>query len=142
MIDTNAQIEQQFFTKLYAALQPIGVGVYINYVPNELISNEYVEFSIASQSDTSNMNESYTEAIVTVKIHTKSIVFNDGIDINTISGKIYESILPYNLSTLLINGKHAVIKLTSDITQGINLSSDEHFLSRYITFTLSNIYNN
>ena len=142
MIETNSLIEQGFFTKLKAALSPINVPVFIGYVPNELLSNQYVEFTVVSQTDDSNMNAAYSEAIVTVKIYTRGLPINDGQSINSIAAKVYEALMPNNLSTITLNGKAAVVTMTSDINQSINLSQDEIFINRFITFTLKSIFNN
>ena len=141
MIDNNAAVEQAFYTALKAELTPLSVPVFINYAPNELLTNSYVELAIISTSDQSNMNASYSETIVSVKIFTKETSSNDGVSANTIAGKIFEAIIPTNLSTMSINGKDAVVSLLSDINQGLILSQDEYYINRFVTFTLKNIFN-
>jgi len=141
MIDNNGAIEQAFYTALTAELTPLSVPVFINYAPNELLTDSYVELSIVSSSENSNMNAAYSETIVSVKIFTKETSINNGVSANTIAGHIYEAITPSNLSTMSINGKDAVVSLLSDINQGLNLSQDEYYINRFVTFTLKNIFN-
>ncbi len=139
MRNMNAEIKSFFYTNLK---DDVPAPVYIDEVPQELLTDAYISIEISTVSDNGNINSSYTNVSVSVKIYTKEDVVNSGEVLENIATKVYDSLMPNASNYAVINNKKCYLFLVSDVTQNLNLTNKYYFKNRFINFELRDVFNN
>jgi len=131
MIDINYSLRVAYFN----ALKVLSVPVYYQAVPNNINPNNYIVFRSIFNVDDSSKTCSQTTTTITVEIHTKQDVINQGVNSDTIARDVFNLIYPNRTEHLAIDGAQIVnTELLNDRTENFQMNSGEMFISRYLTF--------
>jgi hypothetical protein len=131
MIDINYSLRVAYFN----ALKVLSVPVYYQAVPNNINPNNYIVFRSIFNVDDSSKTCSQTTTTITVEIHTKQDVINQGVNSDTIARDVFNVLYPNRTEQLAIDGAQIVnTELLNDRTENFQMNSGEMFISRYLTF--------
>jgi len=131
MIDLNYSLRIAY----YNALSVLSVPVYYQSVPNNANPDNYIVFRSIQNNDASTKECSQTNTSITVEIHTKQGIMNQGISADTLARDVFNVLYPNRVSPLTINGGQIVnTELLSDNTQDFVMEGGEMFISRFLTF--------
>ena len=131
MIDINYSLRVAYFD----ALKVLSVPVYYQALPNNTNPSNYIIFRSIINTDDSNKSCNQVVTTITVEIHTKQDVMNQGVSSDTLGRDVYNVIYPNRNDHLTINGAQIVnTEMVHDRTETFSLESGEMYISRYITF--------
>ena len=131
MIDINYSLRVAYFN----ALKVLSVPVFYQAVPNNLNPSNYIVFRSIFNVDDSSKNCSQTTTTITVEIHTKQDIINQGVNSDTIARDVFNILYPNRTDQLSIDGAQIVnTELLNDRTENFQMNSGEMFISRYLTF--------
>jgi hypothetical protein len=131
MIDINYSLRVAY----YNALKVLSVPVFYQAVPNNLNPNNYIVFRSIFNVDDSSKTCSQTTTTITVEIHTKQDIINQGVNSDTIARDVFNILYPNRTDQLSIDGAQIVnTELLNDRTENFQMNSGEMFISRYLTF--------
>lgn len=131
MIDLNYSLRVAYKT----ALSALSVPVYYQAVPNNTYPDNYIVFRSINNNDDSSKTCSQTVTNITVEIHTKQDVMNQGISADTLARDVFNVIYPNRTDHLLINGGQIMnTQCVQDNVQDFQMESGEMFISRFLTF--------
>jgi hypothetical protein len=131
MIDINYSLRVAYFN----ALKVLSVPVYYMALPNNLHPNNYIIFRSIINTDDSNKSCNQVITTITVEIHTKQDIMNQGVNSDTLGRDVYNVIYPNRTEHLSLDGAQIVnTEMLNDRTENFSLESGEMFISRYITF--------
>lgn len=131
MIDLNYSLRVAYKT----ALSALSVPVYYQAVPNNTYPDNYIVFRSINNNDDSSKTCSQTVTNITVEIHTKQDVMNQGISADTLARDVFNVIYPNRTDHLIINGGQIMnTQCVQDNVQDFQMESGEMFISRFLTF--------
>jgi len=131
MIDLNYSLRVAYKT----ALSALSVPVYYQAVPNNTYPDNYIVFRSITNNDDSSKTCSQTVTNITVEIHTKQDVINQGVSADTLARDVFNVIYPNRTEHLLINGGQIMnTQCVQDNVQDFQMESGEMFISRFLTF--------
>ena len=131
MIDLNYSLRVAYKT----ALSALSVPVYYQAVPNNTYPDNYIVFRSITNNDDSSKTCSQTVTNITVEIHTKQDVMNQGVSADTLARDVFNVIYPNRTEHLLINGGQIMnTQCVQDNVQDFQMESGEMFISRFLTF--------
>lgn len=111
------------------------IGVYYQYLPNNLSPDNYVVFRSLNSSDGSTKDSARLHFNITVEIHTKQNIGNQGISADSIADAIFQLIYPDKHTNLVLSrGRIIWTRVSSDTTLDFVSRNQFGFISRYITF--------
>ena len=111
------------------------LAVFKNYVPNELIADNYVLISEVQQTDYSTINKHNVKAFVTIGIFTRAVPENEGLNVESIADAIL-GLYPNPQSYPLITGYQVCsLQLESDNELTVSLDSGNTYINRTIIFS-------
>lgn len=131
MIDLNYSLRVAYKT----ALSQLSVPVYYQAVPNNTYPDNYIVFRSITNNDDSTKTCNQTLTSITVEIHTKQDIMNQGISADTLARDVFNVIYPNRTDHLSINGGQIVnTECVQDNVQDFAMESGEMFISRFLTF--------
>jgi len=98
MRDVNEPIRVAYAS----ALTALGLPVYYQYLPNNLNPDNYLVFRSINNNDVSTKSSSDVSLNITVEIHTKGNVGNQGLTADTIADQVYQLIIQGWRSTAIV----------------------------------------
>ena len=134
MYNASGILKTKYFTSLKAVLAD-DVGVFKNYVPNDLATDSYVLISDVQQTDYSTINKHNVKAFITIGIYTKAIPENSGVAMEAIADAIF-SLYPTPQSYPTLSGYQVCsLQLESDNELTVDLGNSITFINRTIIFS-------
>lgn len=134
MYNANGILKTTYYQDLKAVI-PAGVGVFKNYVPNQLECDNYVLISNVQQQDASAISKHNVKAFVTISIYTGAITENAGQTLESIADAVF-SLYPTPQSYPQLPGYQVCsIGLESDNELTVNLGDGMVFVNRTIIFS-------
>lgn len=133
MYNASGILKTKYFTSIKAVLPSL--AVFKNYVPNQLVADNYVLISNVQQTDYSNINKHDVKAFVTLSIYTRAVPENEGLTMEDIADAIF-SLYPTPQSYPQITGYQVCsLQLESDNELTVDLDSGNTYINRTITFS-------
>ncbi len=112
-----------------------GVGVYYQYLPDNLNPDNYIVFRSLTSNDASTKNTADVFTTITIEIHTKSNKGNRGASADQIADLIYQLVYINKQTRLVLSrGQILTTEISNDVTQDFTLKGQFGFISRFITF--------
>jgi hypothetical protein len=129
----NADIKTHYYTALKAALP--SAQVFKNYVPNQLITDNYYLISNIQNTDASTINKNDVKCFITIGIYTRAQSENDGLTMEEMADAVF-SLYPTPQSYPSIDGYQVCsIALESDNELTVSLDSGNVYVNRQIIFS-------
>lgn len=132
MRDINEPLRVAYATQL---LQVPSVPVYYQTLPNNLNPDNYIVFRSINNNDASTKDSARTNTNITIEIHTKGNVGNQGLSADTIADTVFQLCYPDKHTNLnLSRGQILWTELANDVTQDFRQGNQFGYISRFITF--------
>ena len=133
MYNASSTLKTKYYTSIKAVLPDL--AVFKNYVPNELIADNYVLISEVQQTDYSAINKHNVKAFVTIGIYTRAVPENEGLNVESIADAIL-GLYPDPQSYPTITGYQVCsLQLESDNELTVSLDSGNTYINRTIIFS-------
>jgi hypothetical protein len=133
MYNANPIFKTFYYTAIKNAID--GVGVFKDYVPNELNTDTYFLISNVQNTDHSSVNKHDVKAFVTIGIYTRSSVENSGATMQQMADALF-SLYPTPQSYPEIEGYQVCsMDVESDNELSVSLDSGNVYLNRQIIFS-------
>src|SRR5204863_6782127 len=100
MRDINEPVRIAYATAL---TQVPSVSCYYQYLPNNLNHDNYIVFRSINSSDGSTKDSARLHLNITVEIHTKGNIGNQGVSADTIADSVFELIYPNKHTNLQLS---------------------------------------
>lgn len=111
------------------------IGVYYQYLPNNLNPDNYVVFRSINSSDGSTKDSARLHLNITVEIHTKQNIGNQGVSADSIADAIFQLVYPDKHTNLTLSrGRIIWTQVANDVVQDFILRGQFGFISRFLTF--------
>lgn len=132
MIDINFSLRVAYTTAL---ANIAGVEVFYMSMPNTKVPDNYIVFRGINSSDVSGKSCSVTDTNITVEIHTRDSVINQGLNADTIARDVFRRLYPYPSFVLPLDSAQMVrTDLVQDTTQDFTDVAGNQWISRLLTF--------
>jgi len=133
MYNASRILKTKYYTSIKAVLPDL--AVFKNYVPNELIADNYVLISNVQYTDAGTKNIDMYKAFVTITIYTRAVPENDGLNVDSIADAIF-SLYPTPQSFPVIDGYNVITwNKESDNELTVSLDSGNTYINRIIIFS-------
>lgn len=118
-----------------ALTQLPNIGVFYQFLPNNLNPDNYVVFRSLNSSDGSTKDSARLHFNITVEIHTKGNVGNQGISADTIADAIFQLVYPHkHINLTLTRGRIIWTQIANDVTMDFVQRNQFGYISRFLTF--------
>ncbi len=133
MYNANGILKTSYFLSIKSVLPD--VAVFKNYVPKQLIADNYVLITDVQNVDAGSKNIDMYKVFVTIGIYTRAIAENNGLDVDTIASAIF-SLYPTPQSFPVIDGYNVTTwNKESDNEITVSLDSGNTYINRIIIFS-------
>lgn len=118
-----------------ALAQVPSVDCFYQFLPNNLNPDNYIVFRSINSSDRSTKDSARINLNITVEIHTKGNVGNQGVSADTIADSIFQLVFPDKHTNLpLSRGRILWTQIANDVVQDFRQGNQFGYTSRYLTF--------
>jgi hypothetical protein len=118
-----------------ALTQVPSVSCYYQYLPNNLNPDNYIVFRSINNNDASTKDSARLNTNITIEIHTKGNVGNQGISADTLADSIFQLVYPHKHTNLTLSrGRILWTQLANDVTQDFRQGNQFGYISRFLTF--------
>ena len=118
-----------------ALLQVPSMPVYYQSLPNNLSPENYIVFRSINNNDASSKDSARLNTNITIEIHTKGNVGNQGLSADTIADTVFQLCYPDKHTNLTLSrGQILWTQLANDVTQDFRQGNQFGYISRFITF--------
>jgi hypothetical protein len=112
------------------------VGVYYQAAPNNINPDNYIVFRSINSNDTSTKDSARLSLSITVEIHTKGNITNQGLNPDRIADIIFQLVYPHKHTNLTLSrGRILWTRIGQDVTQDFRQGNQFGYISRFLTFT-------
>jgi hypothetical protein len=128
-------VNTELATAYLAALQPIGVPVFYNFVTPNLVPSDYILFRSIQNLDASTKSTGELTTLVTVEIRTTSTNVVNTTTLDSLANDVFQAIYTNTHFNLLLSSFQVVsTEIASDNTLNYTLQDGNMYIDRIITF--------
>lgn len=118
-----------------ALTQVPSVSCYYQYLPNNLNPDNYIVFRSINSNDASTKSNARLNTNITIEIHTKGNIGNQGISPDTLADAVFQLVYPDKHTNLTLSrGRILWTQLANDVTQDFRQGNQFGYISRFLTF--------
>jgi len=111
------------------------VDCFYQYLPSTLNPDNYIVFRSINSNDASSKDAARLNMNITIEIHTKGNIGNQGLSADTIADTVFQLCYPNkHINLTLSRGQILWTRIANDVTQDFRQGNQFGYISRFITF--------